>query len=249
MPPLKREFTDQERNLWTLAWIATAVASLAALAAVALYLGLELPPEEMRSYYTSTTGYAPPPGKGVAPPGSIPRGALVGLNAPGPQVDPNASGQVTRPGGLATGVAPRPGRREDPAPDGAPGRQPRGAGGHAEVPEEARRMRNPLARDRSAVELGGRGYAVHCAMCHGEIGGTIGPVGERYTPRPPDLREHAPGHPDGYLYYTITAGIRSTPTPEAAQYLPREWHSFRGRLSARERWAIVSYLKAAAPTP
>lgn len=227
MPPLTRQLTEQQRNLWILAGIGVGLLSLVFLAVVALYLGYELPPAEMRTYYTSPTGYAAPPQRGVVPPGSVPRGALT---------LPSASEELPDPGLDPT-------RSRSPAP--APNLPESAGAGHAAVPPGAERLRNPLTRDPATLEFGRRQYLINCAMCHGEVGQPIGPVGERYIPRPPNLAEHVPGHSEGYLYYTITAGIRSVPTQEAAQYLPEEWHSFRGRTSAQERWAIVAYLKAA----
>lgn len=104
---------------------------------------------------------------------------------------------------------------------------------------------NPLASDPRAVSLGQRVYHVNCAMCHGEPGESIGPVGERYNPQPPPLQERVPALPEARLYASITEGIRSTPTPETAQYLPQEWHAFRTMTSERERWAAVAYLRSA----
>ena len=191
MPPLtRRPLTEQQRNLWILAGAGATAMVLLALAGIALYFGYELPPAEMRNYYTSATGYAAPPRRGTHPEGTVPRGSLS--------------------------------FREGEAP--------------AEPPPTPQ-----------ILALGRQAYRVNCAMCHGEPGEGIGPVGERYTPRPPDLAEHVPRHTDQELYRAITEGIRSTPTPEAAQYLPVEWHAFRAEVPARERHAIIAYLRSLFP--
>ncbi|MBI3911923.1 MAG: c-type cytochrome [Armatimonadetes bacterium] len=116
---------------------------------------------------------------------------------------------------------------------------------HASVPPEALALKNPLANDPNAVPEGARQYQINCAMCHGKPGsGRVGPVGDSYIPRPPDPLVHVREHPDGAIFYVITEGIYSTPVPEAVQYLPREWHAFRGTMSERERWAVVTYLRS-----
>lgn len=107
--------------------------------------------------------------------------------------------------------------------------------------------REALTGDAATLALGKRAYDVNCAMCHGAPGGEPGPVGKTYVPRPPDLAQHAAAYPPERLYAMITDGIRSTPTPEAARYLPREWHAFRAITTSRERRAMVRYIKESAP--
>lgn len=191
MPPVNDE---QANNLSVLRAVAGVLVITLLVIGAGLYFGWELPPARMRTYYTSATGYAPPPRAGVIPPGTVARGAL----------------------------------------DLAPSTEAAAEG-----------LTNPLAGDPAAGVLGKKAYTVNCAMCHGEPGGAIGPVGEVYRPQPPPLAEHLPEHSDGRLYAMITYGIRSTPTRETAQYLPREWHAFEGITSARERWAIIAYLRSA----
>src|SRR5205823_8151532 len=111
-----------------------------------------------------------------------------------------------------------------------------------QVPPEAERLTNPLAGDPAGLPAGKQAYDINCAMCHGSPGRAIGPVGESYLPRPPDLARQVPQRSAGHLYCDITEGIRSTPTPEAARYLPREWHAFREITTPKERWAIVAYM-------
>lgn len=236
MPPVADE---QQRNLRTLSRVVIALGVALIVVLGALYLGVELPPFEMRKYYTSPTGYAPPPRPVVVPPGTVARGAL-SLAGPGEEPQRVDGGELRVDGPTKTGSA-----SSQPSTINPPPSTNHGPSTLNPQPPTIERLRNPLADDPETVRFGRRAYTVNCAMCHGEPGQGIGPVGELYTPRPPDLAQHVSQHSEGALYAAITLGIRSTPTPEAARYLPREWHAFRGRTSPKERWAMVTYLRSA----
>lgn len=93
----------------------------------------------------------------------------------------------------------------------------------------------------SARELMRRGqqqYGIYCAPCHGNAGDGRGIVwlrgqGGRYTyPQPPTFHDERLRHiPDGQLFATITNGVRNMP-------------SYAAQIPARNRWAIVSYVRA-----
>ena len=118
------------------------------------------------------------------------------------------------------------------------------AGNDASPPPAVTRLVNPLASDPGSVRRGARVFVENCMMCHGSDGSGDGPVGDSYIPTPADLTKHVPKHPDAVLFWIITNGIKSTPTPEASRYLPYQFMSFRRSLTERERWEIVSWLKA-----
>lgn len=103
-------------------------------------------------------------------------------------------------------------------------------------------LTNPLAGQPGAVAEGRSLFRINCAMCHGAEGQGDGPVGQSYTPAPPSLRAGAPSQSPAATYVVITTGIRSTPVPTAAEYLPVEWHSFRDILTERQRWAIATFV-------
>lgn len=214
--------SEQERNLRIVKVIAALVVLGVIVTGALLYVGAEVPPYDLRTYYTSASGYASPPRPGVVPVGTVARGALALKDGGGQQSA--VSGQSSGSGSIPPGLG---------------GREP-----NAQGPTPIADLRNPLHPEAETLGLGERAYGVNCAMCHGEGGRGIGPVGKVYQPRPPDLSKRLPGQPDGRLYIQITEGIRSTPTPEAARYLPREWHAFREITTPRERWAILTYLKA-----
>lgn len=116
------------------------------------------------------------------------------------------------------------------------------------VPAAASSIKRLPANDPKALANGKVVYTENCAFCHGVNGLGDGPAGESYIPRPPDLTNlKAQSLSAGTMYYQITNGILSTPIPEAQKYLPREWHAFRGTISERDRWAVVSYVKSLKP--
>lgn len=112
------------------------------------------------------------------------------------------------------------------------------------VPAEAAAYTSPFGISAATVKGGADVYAINCAQCHGVTGEGNGPVSESYTPRAPDLTAmEVQNQSPGALFYKVTNGIVSTPIPEAKKYLPREWHSFKGTISERDRWAVVAFVK------
>lgn len=112
------------------------------------------------------------------------------------------------------------------------------------IPAAAANLTSPYPVDGAAIHLSFQLYVTNCAMCHGDRGHGDGPVGESYIPRPPDLTgPEIAATSDGQIYYSITNGILSEPIPEAARYIPRDWHAFRQELSDRDRWALVALVR------
>jgi mono/diheme cytochrome c family protein len=112
------------------------------------------------------------------------------------------------------------------------------------IPAAAVAMTNPFGTGARTTKEGAGVYALNCAFCHGTTGRGDGPVSESYTPRAPDLTAASvQSQSPGALFYHVTNGIVSTPLPETKKYLPREWHSFKGTISERERWAVVTFVK------
>lgn len=91
---------------------------------------------------------------------------------------------------------------------------------------------NPVTRTAASVERGGRGYAVFCAPCHGEVaaGGPPGKVGELFTPPPPNLADVIDSLVDGDVFLAISRGFGRMP-PLAS------------RMSVEERWHLVNYVR------
>lgn len=91
---------------------------------------------------------------------------------------------------------------------------------------------------RDLVRRGQQRYGIYCAPCHGEAGDGRGIVwlrgqGGRYTyPQPPTFHDDRIRHmADGQLFTTISNGVRNMP-------------AYAAQISPRDRWAIVSYVRA-----
>jgi glucose/arabinose dehydrogenase len=96
------------------------------------------------------------------------------------------------------------------------------------APASAAQMKNPLATQPRAAEIGGQLYAVNCAPCHGPQGQGTGNVPALKSPTVEAAK-------DGELFWFITNGSVSNGMPSWAA------------ISQERRWQIVSYLKAGIP--
>lgn len=101
------------------------------------------------------------------------------------------------------------------------------------VPEEFKRLPNPLrpseANLRSATEI----YRDKCAQCHGDRGKGDGPQAWMQKPSPNDLTDasHMNALTDGDIFFQITEGRRPMP-------------SFKSRLTPDQRWQLVLLLRS-----
>ncbi|NOZ82832.1 MAG: c-type cytochrome [Euryarchaeota archaeon] len=104
----------------------------------------------------------------------------------------------------------------------------------AMVPASYRELRNPLAESEEAVLLGRRLFAFHCSGCHGSTGAGDGPAAEYLSPKPANFTsaEFMDSVEDGRLYYSILNGVPGT-----------GMHPFRAKLTEREVWSLVAYLR------
>ena len=98
-------------------------------------------------------------------------------------------------------------------------------------------LKNPYRQDFSAelVELGGRYYAIHCAICHGSQGKGDGAVADKMILRPPTLHsQHLVGaeEPIDALFYHIIVDGQGMMRGYGAQI--RE---------EKQRWAVVNYIR------
>lgn len=100
---------------------------------------------------------------------------------------------------------------------------------------------NPLAINAVVLAKGQEQFNIYCAACHGVNGRGNGLVHQRaqkilattWTP-PSNMHDeslYSDVYPDGKLFSTITNGIRKMP-------------GYAGQIKAKDRWAIVSYVRA-----
>ena len=93
------------------------------------------------------------------------------------------------------------------------------------APASADQLKNPLAAQPRAAEIGGQLYAVNCASCHGGRGEGAGNI--------PALKSATiQATSEGELFWFITQGSVDNGMPS--------WAS----LSEQRRWQIISYLKS-----
>lgn len=90
----------------------------------------------------------------------------------------------------------------------------------------------PLPVTRDLLEHGRNRYMIYCVVCHDALGTGRGKIVERGYTRPPSyhikrLREA----PIGHLFVVASEGYGSMP-------------SYAGQIPARDRWAIVAYVRA-----
>jgi len=103
------------------------------------------------------------------------------------------------------------------------------------VPEEAKRMQNPLKRSQANLPVAQRLYLDKCAECHGDSGKGDGSQARMYRPRPTDFTDVAHMHSvsDGELFYKISEGHRPMP-------------GFQKRFTEEQRWQLVLFLRSLA---
>jgi mono/diheme cytochrome c family protein len=106
------------------------------------------------------------------------------------------------------------------------------------VPEEAKKMPNPVPRTDAALAAAKEIFNDQCASCHGEGGKGDGPDAPMYSVKPADLTDAHMGSEmtDGEIFYKISEGRKPMPT-------------FKKTLTDEQRWQLVHYVRAFAPKP
>ncbi len=97
----------------------------------------------------------------------------------------------------------------------------------------------PVTVDDSLMARGRERFNIYCMPCHGLSGDGNGMVNVRAAAlaegtwtSPADLRSQSVvDRPVGYIFNTITNGIRNMP-------------SYKAQIAPRDRWAIVAYVRA-----
>jgi mono/diheme cytochrome c family protein len=101
------------------------------------------------------------------------------------------------------------------------------------VPEEVKRMKNPLAPSEITLKAARGIYMDGCAQCHGERGKGDGPEAAMHSPSPSDLTysRHMNAVTDGEVFYQIGEGRKPMP-------------SFKKRLTEEQRWELVLFVRS-----
>jgi mono/diheme cytochrome c family protein len=101
------------------------------------------------------------------------------------------------------------------------------------VPEEVKKLKNPIPPSESALKAARALYMEECAQCHGDHGKGDGPEAVMHRPSPADLTDPARMNSvtDGEIFYQITEGRRPMP-------------SFRNRLTQDQRWQLVLFVRS-----
>lgn len=90
----------------------------------------------------------------------------------------------------------------------------------------------PFPVTREVLEQGHNRYMIYCVVCHDPLGTGRGKIVERgYTPPPSYHSARLRSVPVGHIFAVASEGYGSMP-------------SYAAQISARDRWAIVAYVRA-----
>ncbi len=106
------------------------------------------------------------------------------------------------------------------------------------VPEEARKMTNPVPLTDAALASAKAIFEETCASCHGDTGKGDGPDAAMYSVKPADLTDaHMMSEmTDGEIFYKITEGRKPMP-------------AYKKTLTDEQRWQLVHFVRTFAPKP
>lgn len=108
------------------------------------------------------------------------------------------------------------------------------------VPVEYLNRTNPWPATPAEVQAGGRLYVTHCASCHDRSGTGYGEAGRDLILPPAVINQMIddPHAVDQYMLWAISeGGLRS------GSQMP----AFKSRLSGREIWQVVNYMRTGFP--
>lgn len=103
------------------------------------------------------------------------------------------------------------------------------------VPTRAKKRRNPVAATAESVKAGALLYRDHCLVCHSATGDGNGPWVEKLATKPKDFTDRGVMNAmtDGEIFWKISKGRGEMPR-------------FDNKLSERQRWQLVNYLRTLA---
>ena len=100
-----------------------------------------------------------------------------------------------------------------------------------EVVSQESELKNPVPATAASLTEGKALFETNCVICHGQTSAERGPVGKKLVPPPPGLdHDMVKGLSDSTIFKAITFGFGRMPP-------------FRDKLSPRERWDLVTFLR------
>jgi mono/diheme cytochrome c family protein len=101
------------------------------------------------------------------------------------------------------------------------------------VPEEVKKLKNPLPLSESTLKAARGTYMDECAQCHGEHGKGDGPEAMMHNPTPSDITDaqHMNTVTDGEIFFQISEGRKPMP-------------SFKKRLTEDQLWGLVLLVRS-----
>jgi mono/diheme cytochrome c family protein len=100
------------------------------------------------------------------------------------------------------------------------------------VPEEAKKLKNPIEMTKASIQKGKEIYEKKCALCHGDKGDGKGPgpAAAGLNPKPTNFQDsHGQKMTDAEHFWKITTGRGPMP-------------SYEKDLTAEERWHVINYI-------
>jgi mono/diheme cytochrome c family protein len=100
--------------------------------------------------------------------------------------------------------------------------------------------------DMVFLQRGQERYNIYCAVCHGYLGDGKGTVGVQLNPPASDFLDPTfldrtnVRYLDGWIFHTIRNGKMADPNDPTKLNMP----SYADKVSARDAWAIVAYVRA-----
>jgi len=104
---------------------------------------------------------------------------------------------------------------------------------HMAIPENARKLQNPVAETSENLRDARLHFADHCAICHANDGSGDTMIGHNLYPKPPDMRQkETQDLADGELFWIIENGVRFTGMP-----------SFASEGMSEDSWKLVLFIR------
>ncbi len=100
-----------------------------------------------------------------------------------------------------------------------------------ELVTQGSELTNPVPATAESLAAGKALFETNCVICHGQTSAERGPVGKKLVPPPPGLdHDMVLGLSDATIFKAITFGFGRMPV-------------FQDKLSPRERWDLVNFLR------